>query len=286
MAKCKFFSYNVKGNTSPVFYSDLNLTLKKLDIDVLVLQECFVDSSILNWKEYQEITDFQNGYGQRWVRVFYNRNKDIDYLNPSAYGDTNKFRFVKIIKNKIAFNLLAVHMYSAAGVSSEQQDFNNKQLIKYVKEYETLVESNDSIVIGDLNYKPYENALIHPDYLNTINNRNLIRLYSKRSIGFAQDYFYNPMWNIMGDHDYLTGQEKVNGTYYWFPDDIMKFPWNLIDGVLLRPSLMYKLNIGSLKIVTELNNKSLLKKIVLVKTDNLLEDGFSDHLPVTFMIKF
>ena len=92
------------------------------------------------------------------------------------------------------------------------------------------------------------------------------------------------MWNLLGDYGY-DDASKPTGTYYLYPNDVEKFHWNLIDGVLLSPPIMNNIIIKSIKIHTEINNKQLIKTKIDKITDSLLVDGFSDHLPISFTLK-
>jgi hypothetical protein len=49
--------------------------------------------------------------------------------------------------------------------------------------------------------------------------------------------------------------------------------------------MMDKLEIESLKIETEINNKSLINTQPTGDKKTMLKEGFSDHLPITFSIK-
>ncbi len=67
------------------------------------------------------------------------------------------------------------------------------------------------------------------------------------------------------------------GTFYYSPGTIR---WNVLDQVLLRPSLVESLDINSLKVVKEIGGESLHT------AEGLPDDNdASDHFPVTFKLK-
>jgi len=281
-----FFTWNVKNNSDQRFYEDLNLQLIKDEIDILILQECFQDTHISELVNYIEIKDYLNSKGQRWVRVFLKKSSLLNHDGQTSYA-SNKLRCATIeTSDNFKFNLAAIHFYSGAGKTSGQQLFENRELPGHIKDFEIKQKNEHTLIVGDLNYRPFDLELIHPDFFNTTSDKSIIRIFKERRMGsFTYRYFYNPMWNLLGDHNYITRQEKVSGTYYWYADDVGKYNWNLIDGVILSPELMDNVDMESLEIVTELNSKSLIKKSLNDSKESLLVKGYSDHLPVRFSIK-
>jgi exonuclease III len=281
-----FLTWNVKNNKSQDFFGDLHNHLINKNIDILILQECFFDNPFEKSSKFKEIKDFLSEEGKRWVRIFINIETRLNYTSQTSYL-SNKLKCVEIIpENGYRFNLMGVHLYSEVGKSKEMQSFQNEDVPLYIKEFEEKQKSEKTIIVGDLNYKPFESELIRPNFLNASSNKELIKYFGKRELGGKKyDFFYNPMWNLLGDYDYLTKSSKINGTFYWYPDDVIKHHWNLIDGVLLRRSIMENLMIETLNVVTSLNGKLLVKSKITNSEESFLENGFSDHLPVSFTLK-
>ncbi len=281
--KLNFLTWNIKSDKkSKLFFEDINAQVKKSKIDVLVLQECVYDENVCELKNFIEIEGFIKGSGiKRWVRIFINKNSKIDYNFPTSYLN-NKIKCVEIkTRNGFAFNLIGVHLYSKGGGKSEgQQLFQNEELPKLIEEYE-IGKTTKSIIVGDLNYTPFDKALAHPNFLNTTNDKSIIEKFKTRSIKDKEvRFFYNPMWNLLGDYGY--DKKRKNAGSYWYADDVEKFHWNLLDGVLLSPPIMRNINIKSIKILSEINGKNLIKTKIEKQTESLLAEGFSDHLPVSF----
>ena len=88
------------------------------------------------------------------------------------------------------------------------------------------------------------------------------------------DFFYNPMWSFFGE----KGKGITNGTYYYNSSKPICYFWNILDQVIIRPSLLDNFNEESLKIVTEINGVSLLNN------DGIIYNKISDHLPISFEI--
>jgi exonuclease III len=283
-----FFTWNIDNNKRQGFYKDLNAQLAKDDIDILILQEFFDDSFIvdLTGYAYKEVVDFVNESGKRWVRIFIKSNSKLAYTSQTSFA-SNKLKCLELeTDNGFKFNLFGAHLYSQSRKTKSHQFFENSDIPKYILEYEDKQKNDSSIIVGDLNYKPFDIDLINPKFLNTSNDRMIIDLFKKRKLnGNSFRYFYNPMWNLLGDYNYKNKSPKTSGTYYWYPSDIERFHWNLIDGVILSPPIMNNLLLETLEIVTEINSKPLIKKSISKHEETLLVSGYSDHLPVRFSLK-
>ena len=285
----RFLTYNVNNNSNAWFYRELNKHLINNQIDVLILQECFSDNYNIFQDSFEEIPDFIHESGRRWVRIFISRNSELSFHEPTSYGgDTdNRLRGVVLRTNSnFTINLLGVHMYSSVGKTEDQQLAKNRELVKHIKDFEQKQEHDRTIVAGDFNNTPYSKHLVQTDVFNSFNNRDFVEHHQSRRLNNQENtYFYNPMWNLLGDFDAIQETRKINGTYYWYPYDMNQLPWNLLDGVLIRPSIMNKLNLQTLEILTWLNGNSLLKDEVENNYETLLNPNYSDHLPVIFEIK-
>jgi hypothetical protein len=86
-------------------------------------------------------------------------------------------------------------------------------------------------------------------------------------------YFYNPMWNLLGD----ARRGTAPATYYYRGSDPNELYWHMLDQVLIRPSLVNKFEFAILDIVTAVRTTQLIGKS---GTPNRTQ--FSDHLPVVF----
>ncbi|WP_394347471.1 endonuclease/exonuclease/phosphatase family protein [Pedobacter cryotolerans] len=278
-----FFTWNVKNNNNSVFYSDLNKELILQGIDILVLQECSMKYPITNLSDFDEIPEFVAEKGKKYVRVFLNKNSKIAYSYPVSYLN-NKIKCLKIkTYNGNEFNIIGVHLYSKVGKTSSNQDLDNLPVRIHIDEYQALVKNDKTVILGDFNYHPFEANMLHPKFLNALNDKHLITaLKTRKGRAFDVKYYYNPMWNLLGDFDYQTGGYKISGTYYWVPKDIKNYPWNLFDGVILSPEIMNELDMKSLKVITKISTNELVKSIPYTSSGSLLHYGHSDHLPIKF----
>lgn len=285
MDKLVFLTWNIKQNRKATFFKVLNDILQEKSVDFLVLQECN-DITYLD-KQFIEVTYPALGE-QRWVRIFFRKNRNINYQEPSSYL-FNKLLFTEFyISDQCIFSLGGVHLYSARGKSSKQQANQHADLPKLIMEYELRQGHDQTLLVGDFNYNPFDKQMNDPAFLNAVGSRNIIRnfrnLAGNRHQRHTFPFFYNPMWNKLGDYDTQRNQEAVPGTYYWNAKDAEHYYWNMLDGVLLRPSIMDALDGSSLEIITQTTLHSLVRKSIQYDDQSFLIAGFSDHLPLTFTL--
>ena len=138
--------------------------------------------------------------------------------------------------------------------------------------------SDRTVVVGDLNVNPFDDALLHVRGLNALADRRTVQRKDPRRFGKRQveefRLFYNPMWSHFGD------AVQPAGTYYYDKSNPEVDPlWNIFDQVLLRPGLLDRFQNKNLKILTSDGTVPFT-----------LEDGrpngdvYSDHLPIWFQL--
>lgn len=283
--KINFLTWNLNSITS--FYKTRALLeiLSENDIDILILQESYNPrlKNILASK-YDEIL-YNVGATTNGVRIFCLKNKFEQTIGIKAFRNKLVMISFCLKGDKKWFNVFAVHLYSKVGNTERMQMWGNKPILSKIFEFEESSRGQyRSILVGDFNNNPYEANLIDPSLLNTKENRALISLQQ----GFATDndrhnFWYNPMWNFLGDYDNVVKGRRVNGTFYFNRID-EQTNWHLFDGFLVRPELMDDIAFDSCKIITETKTKKFLKSMIIREDESLIVDHFSDHLPFTFSI--
>ncbi len=285
MDQLVFLTWNIKNNRKDTFFKVLNDILQERAVDFLVLQECN-DITYLD-KQFIEVSYPALGK-PCWVRIFFRKNRNINYQEPSSYLFNKLLLTEFYISNQYFFSLGGVHLHSKFGKSTTQQDNQNADLPKLIMEYELRQGHEQTILLGDFNYNPFDKGMNDPAFLNAIGSRSVIRNFKNMKGGRHQrhtfPFFYNPMWNLLGDHDYQRNQEVVPGTYYWNAKDAEHYYWNMLDGVLLRPAIMDAIDIPSLEIITQTRSHSLVRKNIGHADQSFLIAGYSDHLPLTFTL--
>lgn len=165
--------------------------------------------------------------------------------------------------------------FSPENVSAADAQILHKDII----ELEGAKQLDASVAIGDFNSDPYSNSMLGPENLNAVMCRKVASqgprvFYKGKSYVRVRPYFYNPMWNSLGD------QTKSNqpGSFYKASDPGNSNSWHLIDQVLLRPSLIRRIVSGSARVLTNAGMRPLLDG------SGKIDISISDHLPVVISL--
>jgi hypothetical protein len=140
----------------------------------------------------------------------------------------------------------------------------------YIRLAEKDADHKRTIVIGDFNLPPFNEAMVKAAGFHAVMDRRVVADREKR-IRF-QDYplFYNPMWGFMGDI-----ADNPPGTYYFHQADHLNYYWNVFDQVLLRPDLLPMFRPTDVRVLHRIGMKSLLD------FDGRPNAALaSDHLPI------
>lgn len=152
-----------------------------------------------------------------------------------------------------------------------------------IERAESLTKLNNTILAGDFNMNPFETAMVEADAFNSVMSMTIAgRVYRKvaglrmnRSLDYP--YFYNPMWSFMGDLSKYSP-----GTYYHHDDNVENhYKWNMLDQVLIRPSLIPNFVPESLRILDTNESGALL---INENKGKAHKSQLCDHLPVTFSL--
>ncbi len=88
-------------------------------------------------------------------------------------------------------------------------------------------------------------------------------------------YFYNPMWNLMGD-----ATPGPPASFFYDPRTQDDLQWHLLDQVLVSPDLIDALDVNSVRILDKIGDVSLV-----TKEGRPRKAKFSDHLPLYFELE-
>lgn len=254
--------------------------------NIMVFQEAYGIwiNTLLNL-QYDEINYPKSSLGSG-VRVFLLKGKYKQYSVQRT--DNKKLVFIHLKDNitKEEFNIAGVHLYSKVGNTERQQLWKNLPLVQKIKEFEiTSTSNNKTILVGDFNHNPFENDLNDPNMINGADSKILISTLSANPLSRKDlNFWYNPMWNLMGDFDFRTNGQRVPGSYFRYTEDETPI-WNLLDGFLLRPSLMDRVDYKLTEIISATSKTMFLKPFTIRKDESLIKDDLSDHLPIKLTLK-
>lgn len=250
---------------------NINMFIKELvfenNISIIVLAEYKDDAKGL-------IDELELG-GKRMkecITIGCNRLKIIASLNNIEPGRQSDYASMQIIGN--TYILCGIHLPSQIyGGNEEMRNIVINQIVTDICDTERELCTENTIVVGDFNINPYDIGCTGAQFFHGLPVYEDTKRKSRKVAGQEFYMFYNPMWNFLGDF------ESPCGTYYYNGSKANNTYWNLYDQVIIRPALRNQFVDKSLKIITEVNAKSL------VNDNGHPNKKISDHLPIMFEIK-
>jgi exonuclease III len=260
-------------NTNRKSYTDDILELAKdQDVDILVLADCTVSGNLLidefitqfPLRDYNLVGSPSHKKFILISRIPSAKVENFDQEFGGASWSINRFNF----SVGLNFSLVTVHLPSKLYWDSISQSFEVINMMQYVRKYEE-INGQKTIVMGDFNMNPYEPAMVAANGLHGMSDLNIVKKRGREVLGNTYDYFYNPMWNHLGD------KNGVPGTYF-YSKSVHHVPmWNVFDQVLMRPQILDNFSNSEVRIITKIGSKSLLKS-----STKSIDTNISDHLPL------
>ena len=283
MNKINILTWNIKNNKTDAFHFLLNEMLDFYKIDILILQE---SSGIdFEFRKYEEIPNLNPN--NKWIRIFYKIIQPIEHDNIVIRLNNKLFFTEFVFEKKYKFSLCGVHFYSKSNEGNQReqyydQDEKNRDIPKLILEYEKSRKHDKTILVGDFNCNPFDKFM--NVNINSKSNKENINFLAEINRNKGSNFFYNPMWNLFGDYNFITNKSlPFSGTYYMKIPNSKEFFWNILDGVLLRPKMMETLELNTLKIISEFKGNKLVRENK-DKDQSFILEKYSDHLPVTFTL--
>lgn len=168
------------------------------------------------------------------------------------------------------FLLGLVHLPSKLYMSSTDQLQEAQFFKRDIELVEAEVNHTRTIVVGDFNMNPFDPGMIAATAMHSIPCLKTARLESRIISGRKHSFFYNPTWNLFGDFD------RIPGTYFHSSPSYESFYWNMLDQVIMRPSIAEQLDQQSLRIISRATELNLLNERG--------HPSVSDHLPIFFSV--
>lgn len=172
--------------------------------------------------------------------------------------------------------IVALHLIAKFNLylPDDEQHERSKEVSHEIRLVEKKLGRRHTIAVGDFNMNPFDRGMVDARAFNAVMDRRIAKEGVRRIRKTAYPYFYNPMWNCLGDNT-----PDPPGTHYYKASDGVCYYWNTLDQVLLRPDLLSHFDEGNVKILNSTGEKSLLNTA-----------GFpnrkvgSDHLPLLFQV--
>ena len=240
------------------------------DIDVVMLAECAIDPF--------EVVAALNGIGSaRYafprsegdkLRIF-TRFPEISLIE--AFNDPLGRVTIRSLDSEGSPEILlaVVHFPSRVNRSRDDQTLEATVLATDIVEQEARAGHRRTIVVGDLNMNRFDPGVAGAQALHAMMTRDLALREERVVNGRPYRFFSNPMWGCFGDRT-----EGPPGTHFYHASGPSDPFWNTYDQVLLRPSLMGR-----------------LERLMILDTDgydSLVGDRgrptVSDHFPLFFRL--
>lgn len=166
--------------------------------------------------------------------------------------------------------LCLVHLPSKLHAEDVDQLHTTWYFKQDIESAETNSNHQNTVVLGDFNMNPFDDGMLSAAAMNSVSSLALAKNQTRTIHGRTHSYFYNPMWNLLGDFD------RTPGTYFHASPGYLSKHWNMLDQVLLRPGIADRLVRNSLKVLTAAGTTSLVTSSGRPST--------SDHLPLSFSL--
>lgn len=131
------------------------------------------------------------------------------------------------------------------------------------------------VLCGDFNMNPFDKGMLGAANYHAVMDRNVALRGSRIIQGRDYPIMYSPMWSLLGD--YPNGPA---GSYYHSPSSHFTSHWHIPDQFLFSPSLLAKIQIDEVGIVSEDGLTSFLTEKGLIN-----QKACSDHLPIRVKLK-
>jgi len=243
------------------------------EIDLLIMAECNIPEVKLLTKlnsgsSRQTYTEIHKGVSQ--LRMF----TRLPESGVTAVYDDGRVAIRRIappVGREVL--LVAAHLPSKLHTDKETQYLRVRGVRSEIDRAEKKAGHKNTIIIGDLNMNPFEEAIVAADGFHAVMDKSVAMKRARMVQGLEYDFFYNPMWSRLGDNS-----QGPSGTYYYnAAGALINYFWNTFDQVLIRPELIEFFDHSSLKVLTEIDGQSLIKK-------QSIDSDFSDHLPLIVTI--
>jgi len=242
---------------------------REYDVDVLLLAEAEIGSASLT-TAINEVTGSSRTFWELPPRE--GRVRAFTRYSPGDVEPTFDDNHIKMLDlhplTGVPLLIVAAHLPSKLWGDNNNQAYWVRTLRQDIMREETKLGHQNTVIIGDLNLNPFEDALTAADGLQGVMDRQVATRPARVVQGRKWDYFYNPMWSRLGD-----ASPGPPGTYWRAGSDLVNHFWNTFDQVLLRPALLPFYQPEQLRVPDHVDGQPILH--VRGTAGDL-----SDHLPV------
>ncbi|MCL2386917.1 MAG: hypothetical protein FWC89_05115 [Defluviitaleaceae bacterium] len=272
-----FWNTNIpkRGNTKADNIDSCLLSLAiENQIDLLILAEYGESMGqlcrIISNQSGTQYIPIPNLGGCTKIKGIINGKYNIDTLH-----ERDRYQIIKI--STVFYDLIVAMIHS----DSKRYSRNNRQE-EILRQFHTAIvdeqekhKCKNVLAIGDFNANPFEEACLSAGNLFALPFVDGVIGSPTRCIGYrVYQKFYNPTWKFFGNR-------TIPYTTYHYNDsgDMANCYWNIIDQVVIRPSLVKAFDDDKLRII------SCTKKHQLLDNGKPDKKNYSDHLPLFCALK-
>jgi exonuclease III len=243
-------------------------------IDIFLFAECVIQPEIILLELNKIKTKYH--YSQRVgcdkIEIFTKFHSR--YILPIK--ETSRMTIRRLTLPKLEeIIIVALHFPSKSYWSDEGLAIECTKISSIIREVEEDEGHSRTIVVGDLNMDPFEKGIVAASGFHGTMSRDIAAKGYRTLDGVKHQFFYNPMWNFLGDNN------ETPGSYYYNNSEQINYYWGLFDQVLVRPQLLQNFNTNDIKVLASDGNQSLLN------SNNIPNKNiYSDHLPILFSLEF
>lgn len=280
MEKINFLFWNT--NRANLYDAIVDLIFE-YKIDLILLVECEMDGQAL-------VNKINSFFGNVYLdnSFEYSPFKGLRIISRfendcfTIKQDHERYSVLEIsISNEIKFILGVCHLPSKLHLeNNSDRRLPLKSFINDIEETEKELKTNNTVLIGDFNYDPYDVDFVSIDVLNSTMSKEIALTKSRNSYEYESRFFYNPMWSFFGE----SGKGIVNGTYYRNSGKNVNYFWHILDQVLLRSEMIDNFSENELEIIIKTNLFNFTR--INSRGVTVIDDNFSDHLPLKFSLIF
>jgi hypothetical protein len=163
---------------------------------------------------------------------------------------------LKLKKSQDEIIIGGIHFPSKMGRKDSSQESTVANYVSFIREIEKERKHNTTLLFGDFNMSPFESGMIKPEYFNATLSEIIARKSVQNTSFGRNDFFYNPMWGFLGDKHFDNQQLRKPFSTYYFENrtqDSSIIFYNIIDGVIMRASIIDIFDFDSLAIIDKIN---------------------------------
>jgi hypothetical protein len=247
---------------------------RRHEIDVLIFAECAIPvTTLLEALNPRETSSYHYSPKVLCEKIeIYTRFHSS--LFPPVY-ETDRLTIRHLLLPGLTNILVAaIHFPSKNHWSEDDQASETTKVIRDIINTEQVVGHAKTIFVGDLNMNPFEKGMVGAANFHAVMSRAVAKGKTRIVQGEQYTYFYNPMWNFLGDHS-----PGAPGSYYLRGSGHIVFFWHMFDQVLVRPDLLDLFHTETVRILDTDGSVSFLSRD---GTPN--QKLIGDHLPLLFSV--